>query len=58
MPVNHDDLKSIVSQLKEELKVDVCSMYLLSDDGSRLILAATDGLNQSVLGSILLLSRV
>lgn len=57
MLVNPDDLKTIVSQLKKELGVDVCSMYLLGEDATSLNLAATDGLNQSVLGSVLSLKQ-
>jgi len=57
MPVNPSVLKSIVSQLKEELSVDVCSMYLFNVDTNNLYLAATDGLNQRVLGSVLSLNQ-
>jgi len=57
MPLNPDELKSIVSQLKTELNVDVCSMYLLRDDATSLSLVATDGLNQRVLGSVLSLNQ-
>ncbi len=57
MPANPSALKLIVSQLKEELSVDVCSMYLLNEDTHNLYLAATDGLNQRVLGSVLSLNQ-
>lgn len=57
MFVNPNTLRAIASQLKQELSVDVCSIYLLSEDASSLYLAATDGLNQRVLGSVLSLSQ-
>lgn len=57
MSVNPVALRTIVSELKEELSVDVCSMYLLSEDATTLKLVATDGLNQRVLGAALSLNQ-
>lgn len=57
MMANSLTLRSIVSLLKKELKVDVCSIYLLSEDANFLSLAATDGLNQGVLGSMLTINQ-
>lgn len=54
---NPEALKLVVSQLKEELSIDVCSIYLLDDNETRLNLVATDGLNQRVLGAALSLNQ-
>jgi phosphotransferase system enzyme I (PtsP) len=39
-------LEIIVRSTKRALKVDVCSVYLATDDGHELVLMATDGLNR------------
>lgn len=39
-------LNIIVSRTKQALKVDVCSVYLASDNKQELVLMATDGLNR------------
>lgn len=51
MQLNRSALLVTLAQLKHELNVDVCSLYLINSDKSQLVLAATDGLNQSVIGS-------
>ncbi len=51
MPRESYYLSTIVKTLGDELNVDVCSLYTLSPGGDRLILIATRGLNQSVVGS-------
>lgn len=44
-------LSNIVNRLREELGVDVCSLYLTNPGGDHLMLAATSGLNQSAVGA-------
>jgi L-methionine (R)-S-oxide reductase len=51
MQLDRSALLITLAQLKHELKVDVCSLYLLNTEKTQLVLAATDGLSQSVIGS-------
>jgi L-methionine (R)-S-oxide reductase len=51
MPSESQYLNTIVKDLGEELKVDVCSLYTINPAGSQLKLVATKGLNQSVIGA-------
>jgi phosphotransferase system enzyme I (PtsP) len=51
MPSESFYLGSIVKNLGDELKVDVCSLYTLNPAGNQLKLVATNGLSQSVLGA-------
>ncbi len=51
MPSESQYLNTIVKNLGEELKVDVCSLYTINPAGSQLKLVATKGLNQSVIGA-------
>ena len=46
-------LSPIVNRLRDELGVDVCSLYITNPAGDQLILAATSGLNQSAVGAIM-----
>ncbi len=43
-------LSRIVALVREEMRVDVCSLYLLQD--KRLLLVATDGLDPSAVGKV------
>ena len=45
-------LEIIVQQVKEAMAVDVCSIYLAEQDSQRLVLMATDGLNQQAVGFV------
>lgn len=51
MPRESYYLSTIVKTLGDELNVDVCSLYTLCPGGEQLILIATRGLNQSVVGA-------
>lgn len=51
MPNDTSNLNFIVKTLGEELTVDVCSLYILTNDNHQLKLAATHGLSQSVIGA-------
>ena len=44
-------LNSIVKTLGQELDVDVCSMYRFHQEAEQLVLVATSGLSQSVIGA-------
>ncbi len=43
-------LKTVVSKVQDQLKVDACSLYILDDEQQQYILMATAGLNQSSVG--------
>ncbi len=49
-----DAVKSLVTDVKVAMNTDVCSIYLLNAEHNAYALAATDGLNQSQVGSELL----
>jgi phosphotransferase system enzyme I (PtsP) len=53
-----DDLNEIlgiiVNNVKKDIGADVCSIYLQSDDNTDFVLMATNGLNQSCVGKILI----
>ena len=49
-----DAVKSLVCDVTEAMNADVCSIYLLNAEHNAYALAATDGLNQSQVGSELL----
>lgn len=51
MQVNRSALLVTLAQLKHELDVDVCTLYLINADKTQLVLAATDGLNQQAIGT-------
>jgi len=42
----------MVRRIAQRLKVDVCSIYLISDNNKQLTLRATHGLNNSVIGQL------
>ena len=50
----NDVLSIIVNNVKKAVNADVCSIYLQSDDKTDFILMATNGLNQSCVGIILI----
>jgi len=45
-------LNIIVNRVKKAITADVCSIYLRSDDNTDFVLMATNGLNQSCVGKI------
>jgi len=47
-------LSIIVNNVKKDIDADVCSIYLQSDDKTDFVLMATNGLNQSCVGKILI----
>ncbi len=49
-----DAVKSLVVEVKSAMKADVCSIYLVDQQKSGYILAATDGLNLSQVGTAVL----
>ncbi len=57
MQLNRSALLVTLAQLKHELNVDVCSLYLINSEKTQLLLAATDGLNQNVIGSRLSINQ-
>lgn len=50
-------LNQIVMQIANGLETDVCSVYLLQDDGEHLLLVATVGLLQSCVGQLRMRTR-
>lgn len=42
----------VIAETTEALRVDVCSVYLLQEDGETLLLAATNGLSQAGVGRV------
>lgn len=48
----HETLDNIVTIVAKRMNSDVCSIYLLEDDGETLVLKATKGLAQSAVGKI------
>jgi len=48
----HETLDNIVTIVAKRMDSDVCSIYLLDDDGETLVLKATKGLAQSAVGKI------
>ncbi len=46
-----ESMRALVIETKEAMHTDVCSAYLLSEDESHFVLAATDGLNSSQIGT-------
>lgn len=48
----HETLNNIATIVAKRMKTDVCSIYLLEDDGETLVLKATKGLSQSAVGKI------
>lgn len=52
-PHDHDEmLHDVVSLVKKRLSAEVCSLYLLNKNADRLILQATEGLNQNMVGKV------
>jgi phosphotransferase system, enzyme I, PtsP len=49
-----DAVKSLVGEVKQAMGADVCSIYLLNQQKTGYILAATDGLNPSQVGNAVL----
>jgi len=47
-------LSIIVNNVKKDIDADVCSIYLQSDDKTDFVLMATNGLNQSCVGKVLI----
>lgn len=47
-----DALRVLVSRVRAALNVDVCSMYLVMPGRERLVLMASEGLNQSAIGRV------
>jgi len=47
-----ETLRNIVTIVAKRMRSDVCSIYLLEDDGETLVLKATKGLSQSAVGRI------
>ena len=47
-----DTLMNLVALIARRFRTDVCSAYLLEPDRSNLVLAATQGLNQSCVGTL------
>ena len=45
-------IDAVVTAIKKAFHVDVCSVYALVEDGTKLVLRATDGLNQTAVGTI------
>ncbi len=48
----HETLDNIVTIVAKRMESDVCSIYLLEDDGETLVLKATKGLAKSAVGKI------
>ncbi len=48
----HETLDNIVNIVAKRMKSDLCSIYLLEDDGETLVLKATKGLAKSAVGRI------
>ncbi len=48
----HETLDNIVTIVAKRMNSDVCSIYLLEEDGETLVLKATKGLAQSAVGKI------
>jgi phosphotransferase system enzyme I (PtsP) len=52
-PHNHQELlNDIVVLVKKHIKAEVCSLYQLDKSGDRLVLEATHGLNQKLVGEL------
>ena len=47
-----DLVSLVISETTEALGTDVCSVYLLSDDGEHLVLSATNGLRTAAVGRV------
>ncbi len=45
-------LRVLVTEVKQAIETDVCSIYLLSEDKTGYLLAATDGLNEEQIGAV------
>lgn len=52
----HETLDNIVSIVAKRMNSDVCSIYLLEDDGETLVMRATKGLAKSSVGKISMLT--
>jgi phosphotransferase system enzyme I (PtsP) len=50
LPHRDEALATIVRRVKEAMRVDACSVYLLDATGSQFVLVATDGLNSRQVG--------
>ena len=50
-------VKSVVVETKQAMQTDVCSIYLLDENGGGFVLVASDGLNVEQLGSVVLSSE-
>ena len=48
----HETLDNIVTIVAKRMRSEVCSIYLLEDDGETLVLKATKGLSKSAVGKI------
>jgi len=48
----HETLDNIVTIVAKRMNSDVCSIYLLEDDGETLVLKATKGLAKGAVGKI------
>ncbi|UCF89311.1 MAG: phosphoenolpyruvate--protein phosphotransferase [bacterium] len=47
-----ETVDNIVSLVKEEMKTDVCSLYLYNEERNRLYLVATEGLDTTAIGKV------
>ena len=48
----HETLDNIVTLVAKRMNSEVCSIYLLEDDGETLVLKASKGLSRSAVGKI------
>src|SRR5690242_13632165 len=51
-PQSVERLELIIRETTSAIGVDVCSLYLLSTPGAELLLTATNGLNENMIGKV------